>query len=397
VAKEISPEQEETCRFVHGNRKMHRRKFIHSLGAGVLGLAAANSAVAGLRATDDIDARHIPRWRGFNLQGWFGTPDKPNRGAAYEEFDFATMAEWGFNFARLPLSYWTWGRKDDWSFINEEPLKQIDQAVELGRQYSIHINLNFHRIPGYCINERELEPADLFSGTTSQREKALAAAIFHWQVFTKRYKGIPNSRLSFDLINEPPKMRSYEGYLEERYVEIVKALVKAIREIDPERLIFADGINIGQLPVMGIADLGLVQSTRGYLPKAVTHYTATWVPKDEFESFNIPTWPLKDDKGTVWDKARLQRESIDPYKALVSKGVQVHVGEWGCYNQTPHDVALAWMSDYLSLWKTAGWGFSMWNLRGSFGILDSGRKDVPYEDFKGHKLDRRMLELLRKN
>ena len=45
-------------------------------------------------------------------------------------------------------------------------------------------------------------------------------------------------------------MRSYEGDLEERYVEIVKALVAGIREEDPNRLIFADGINIGQAPVV---------------------------------------------------------------------------------------------------------------------------------------------------
>ncbi len=70
--------------------------------------------------------------------------------------------------------------------------------------------------------------------------------------------------------------RSFEGYLEERYVEIVQQLVAGIREVDPKRLIFADGINIGQAPVMGIAELGLVQSTRGYLPKAISHYTATW-------------------------------------------------------------------------------------------------------------------------
>ncbi len=35
------------------------------------------------------------------------------------------------------------------------------------------------------------------------------------------------------------------------------------------------------------------------------------------------------------------------------------------------------------------------NLRGDFGVLDSNRADVPYEEHKGHKLDRRMLELLR--
>ena len=374
---------------------MNRRTFIDCASTSLVGALAA-SAIARV-STEDIDARRIPRWRGFNLQGWFGTPEKPNTGQAFDEFDFATMAEWGFNFARLPLSYWTWGIKEDWSYINDDVLKKIDYAVDLGRQHNIHVNINFHRIPGYCINDRELEPADLFSGTKAQRDKALEAAAFHWETFAKRYKGIPNERLSFDLINEPPKMRSYEGYLEERYVEIVKALVAAIRKVDPPRLIFADGLNIGQLPVMGIADLNLVQSTRGYLPKAVSHYTATWVPKDEFESFNIPTWPLKDDKGKVWDKARLKSECIDPYKPLVEKGVQIHVGEWGCFNQTPHQVALAWMSDFLSLWKEAGWGHSMWNLRGSFGILDSGRKDVNYENFKGHKLDRKMLELLKAN
>jgi len=38
------------------------------------------------------------------------------------------------------------------------------------------------------------------------------------------------------------------------------------------------------------------------------------------------------------------------------------------------------MGDFLSLWKEAGWGWALWNLRGDFGILDSGRTDVKYED-----------------
>jgi endoglucanase len=105
---------------------------------------------------------------------------------------------------------------------------------------------------------------------------------------------------------------------------------------------------------------------------------------------------MKDDQGQVWDKARLRREYIDLYRPLVERGVQVHVGEWGVLNKTPHQAALAWMEDSLSLWKEAGWGFALWNLRGQFGVLDSGRADVAYEDYKGHKLDRQMLELLRK-
>ena len=273
---------------------MKRRHFVHEMA--VLGVAA-NLAPDLLAADTDLTASSIPRWRGFNLQGRFGWPGHPYDGPAFEESDFATMAEWGFDFARLPLAYWTWGSRDDWSQIREEPLRHVDAAVELGKQYGVHVNVNFHRIPGYCINGRELEPHDLFSGKKADRQKALDAAVFHWKAFARRYKGIANKRLSFDLINEPPKMRSYEGYLEERYEEIVRALVAGIREVDPSRLIVADGLDIGQVPVPGIADLGLVQSTRGYQPKAVSHYTATWVPREEFETMSPPTWPLKDDKG----------------------------------------------------------------------------------------------------
>ena len=95
---------------------------------------------------------------------------------------------------------------------------------------------------------------DLFSGRKAERDKALAAAVFHWKTFAARYKGIPSRQLSFDLINEPPWVKPYEGYLFERYDEIVRALVAGIREADPDRLIVADGLNLGQTPVMEIAD-----------------------------------------------------------------------------------------------------------------------------------------------
>jgi endoglucanase len=372
---------------------MDRRHFVKDLALASAAASLGSGAVPA--SASGPTARSLPRWRGFNLQGRFGWPGRPYNGPAYEESDFATIAEWGFDFARLPLWYWTWGSRDDWSVIREEPLRQIDRAVELGRQYGVHVNLNFHRIPGYCINGREQEPADLFSGRQAERAKALDAAVFHWTSVAKRYKGVPSRELSFDLINEPPWVKPYEGYLVERYEEIVGALVAGIRAVDPDRLILADGLNLGQTPVLGLADLGVAQSTRGYLPKAVSHYTATWVPKEEFETFNPPTWPLKDDKGNLWDRSRLKRALIETWQPLVDKGVGVHVGEWGVFNQTPHDVALAWMSDCLSLWKEAGWGWALWNLRGDFGVLDSGRKDVSYEEFKGRKLDRKMLELLR--
>lgn len=273
--------------------------------------------------------------------------------------------------------------------IDERPLKKIDDVVELGRRYRIHVNLNLHRIPGYCINAREKEPLDLFKGPEEDCARALEAACHHWLHFARRYKGIPSARLSFDLINEPPTMPPGE------YANVVQALVATIRLEDPSRLIVADGIDVGRTPVPELANLGLMQSARGYDPVQVSHYKASWIPHATRPDKAPPTWPLRITDTDVWDKERLRREMVARWQAAEALGIKVHVGEWGAFNHTPHAVALAWMEDFLSLWKEAGWGWALWNLRGSFGVLDSARTDVKYEANHGHRLDRKMLELLR--
>ncbi|MGA2679502.1 MAG: cellulase family glycosylhydrolase [Sedimentisphaerales bacterium] len=374
---------------------MNRRDFLKTgsiiAAAAISGCKNANTPAEGanMAINSQKTTLKFPRYRGFNFPVGFGTKGPQKR--KFNEKDFEIIKEWGFDFGRIPISYWNWADKDDWYNIDENVLKEIDKVVEKGKQYKIHINLNLHRIPGYCINGRDQEPMDLYEDTPEKMQKALAAAVFHWKMFAKRYKGIPSTRLSFDLINEPPTLKE-----ETRHVEVVTALVKGIREEDPNRLIVADGKDVGRLPIMGIADLGVVQSTRGYDPMSVSHYTAGWVPKDAFQTFNVPTWPLKGDDGKIWDKTALRATLIDTWKPLMAKGVPVHVGEWGCFNKTPHNVAISWMTDLLSLWKEVGWGYAMWNLRGPFGVMDSEREDVEYEDYKGHKLDRKMLELMKK-
>jgi hypothetical protein len=99
--------------------------------------------------------------------------------------------------------------------------------------------------------------------------------------------------------------------------------------------------------------------------------------------------------GNVRDRNWLKR-SMEPWIGVQEQGIGVMVGEFGAHQFTPHDVTLRWLEDMLLNWKEAGWSFALWNFRGSFGIMDSGRSDVAYEDFNGHKLDRKMLQLLQK-
>lgn len=75
----------------------------------------------------------------------------------------------------------------------------------------------------------------------------------------------------------------------------------------------------------------------------------------------------------------------------------MHCGECGCWNKTPHDVFIAWFTDVLDILSANNIGFAIWNFIGDFGVLDSGRTDVAYEDWHGHKLDRKFLDLMMKH
>lgn len=358
---------------------MNRRQFLlHTTTA--LAAAAAAPVVYAAFATNPT-AQHLPRWRGFNLLEKF--TKRPEGNPPYQERDFALLQEWGFDFARMPMSYLCWTDPADWLKLQEPELKDVDAAVELGRKHGVHTNLNLHRAPGYCVNPPR-EPLDLWTD-----ENALDACAFHWAHLAKRYKGIPNARVSFDLLNEPPDIN------EETYVRVVTRLVQAIRAEDPARLVIADGLRWGGSPVNGLASLGIAQSTRGYEPVQISHYKASWMHGSD--KWPVPTWPLRQGQKDEINKETLRRRHIEPWQRLESKGVGIHVGEWGAFNRTPHDVVLAWMRDCLALWKEAGWGWALWNLQGGFGVLDSQREDVAYEDFRGQKLDRKMLEVLQRD
>lgn len=464
---------------------------------------------------------HLPRWRGFNLLEKFNA----GKNEAFKEDDFRMISRLGFNFVRLPMDYRCWIVNGDWRTFDDKTLKEVEQAVDLGRRYGVHVSLNFHRGPGYTVAQPP-EKKSLWTDPEAQEVFAM-----HWREFARRFKGIPSDQVSFNLVNEPADVKP------EVYARAVKPAIEAIRAEDPDRLIISDGLQWGRNPCMDLVPMQVAQATRGYEPFPLTHYKASWAHTGPMP---VPTWPMLDAGGWLagpgkkdmmaplrlagpfpgiarvrvrvaevsshsrmvvragnatlldhvfhcgsgtgeWSKAvfrpqwkdyqnvydrdyeaaipagaadivventegdwmtlseiglrradgtedvlglqasygrkpapmryvaggsprfeapvgmdreTLWRERIEPFRALEAKGVGVFVGEWGAYNKTPHPVVLAWMRDCLENWKRANWGWALWNFRGSFGVLDSERADVRYEDFEGHKLDRKMLDIL---
>lgn len=239
----------------------------------------------------------LPRWRGFNLTAKF---QRDWNNGPFLESDFQWIHELGFNFVRLPMDYRVWIQGDDWTQFNEEVLKEIDQAVVWGGRYGIHVMINFHRAPGYTV----ASPRERLSLWKDAEAQKVCAA--HWAMFARRYRGIGNERLSFNLFNEPA------GVDEDGYVAVVEKIVAAIRQEDPDRLIVSDGLEYGRRPAMALAKLNLAQATRGYVPSDVSHHQASWAggTKDD----PTPMWPRPKANGTLYSptKKEVSPEAREP-------------------------------------------------------------------------------------
>ena len=346
----------------------------------------------------DASYDNLPRWRGFNLLEKFQhQPDGFSQTAPvwsfynepFKEEDFQIIADLGFNFVRLPMSYKCWIKGDNLLDFDEKTLKEIDQAVKWGKKYKIHVCICMHRAPGYCVAGRPAEKYDLW--TDEYIQDVFAA---HWAMFAKRYKGIPSRQLSFDLVNEPITT-------DERYEKVVRKAVKAIRDIDPDRLIISDGIDCGSRVMLTIDDLRVGQSGRGYTPVYLTHFRSTWThwwnTTPQADAAVPPTWPYVEPNGYVWDKQALERYYEPWIRYRKEHGRGIHIGECGVYKYTPHEVTLGFFHDLLSTFSENNIGWALWQLRGVNGILDSERDDVIYEPYRGHKLDRKLLEILQAN
>src|SRR5687768_4770186 len=143
------------------------------------------------------------KYYGFNFQWMFSwKPDRRPEPADEKALDF--LAEFGFNFVRIPLDYRFWTQHFDYFHPDESVFDYTDQYLKACQSRGLHLSLNLHRAPGYCINRNDLEKHNLWLDKLAQD-----AFVFLWETFARRHKGVHAKSLSFDLINEPPNPGQY--------------------------------------------------------------------------------------------------------------------------------------------------------------------------------------------
>jgi endoglucanase len=389
---------------------LNRRSFLRNAGLAAAGaMVGCNKVLPGIdnpltkpnTVTPPPTGNPFPKWRGFNLSEYF-QPDPYYYGAPTPEEWFKWMADWGFDFVRIPVAYPTYldmakNQKyitaDDVYRIDENKVQKLEQLVYTAQKYNLHVSFNLHRAPGYCVSSGYQEPYHLWTD-----QAALDAFCHHWTMWANRFKTVSSSKISFDLLNEPclrddvnNSSLAARAIPIDVYQRVLKAATTCIRNVKADALIIA-GDNAGSAtPASVLSDLKAGESCRGYYPYEISHYKAPWVfPDPAYQPY--PKWP-GEVGGRQFGRAMIE-EYYKPWIDLVKQGIGVHCGELGCWKETPHDVFLAWFGDVLDVLGQHGIGFALWEFKGDFGMLDSNRKDVQYEDWYGYKLDRKLLTML---
>ena len=370
------------------------------------------------------------RWCGFNFGNWLSQSSlkPPHIDKFYKEDDVALLSDWGFNFVRLPVDYMFFENDESPGVYDEKRLSYVDRAISWCSKYNVHVNLDMHELPGYGISRVAGDRS--FKPTLWTQEDLLRRSEDVWRMFAKRYVS-EGDILSFNLINEPIAEMSL-------YQRFIKRMIAAIREVDRERLIIIDGCDVARTPVPNIADERVAQSFHMYEPGWFTHYGAFWAPGGYLyeagcyiyeEPARYPGVPPRMERyldrlpperyfdrlpprrralmknlhdffsryaGVRIDRSWLENRMEPWLRFREETSTLIHCGEMGVYAlRVDRESQLNWYRDVLDMFKQHNIGWALWNLRGSFGIINHGREEFPTERLQsGDLLDSELLHIL---
>lgn len=302
-------------------------------------------------------------WHGisYNYQNatWGATG---NRDWFMNERDFQEIQDSGFNFVRIWTSWYhllspymntanpvrldeeTMNRTD---VVNLKELEYWDQLLAWAMEYDVHIQICFTDTPGLDISVFNAGWGEWFgteycTGEIFTNEEVQQVSADWWRMLSRRYAQIPNTYLSFNLINEP------DPESDEIYAEALRPSVEAIWEECPERLIVCDVET--HMPITGeeMAKMGCALACHDYIPH---EFCEVYVEKaiEDPTYYTSMTWPYVDEAGNVID--------AESAKDIVAYSV----GSYNVIKQTAEEYGVGFMVNEFGYFQVGSWEAQNWN------------------------------------
>lgn len=322
--------------------------------------------------------------RGLNMGGWVSQYKDESSWENYlTKKDFERVAGWGFDHVRVPFDY---------PCVYEHGMKYLDRADEWTRSCGLALILDLHRAEGYFFGT--LKDNELFTN-----EKLRGAFIKLWTNITEHFKGSREDDMVFELLNEIVEPTP------DRWNALLQDTIKAIREIDPERLIMIGGNaynsvdTLHELPDYS-HDPKIMYTFHYYAPFPFTHQRAGWTDATR-ELNQVIEYPT-DGIGAYmeynrycgsdgiqyqgWDKIGIDwlekaMSPADEFKKAHPNN-DVYLGEFGAIEHADIQSRINYVRDVGMLCRKYGYGRAMWAYTMGFGIVDNEREVISDELIK---------------
>jgi len=340
-----------------------------------LGLLAFSMLPLALPAVPNGTGGAAPGFmRGVNISHWLSQnhAGRPYGADWFSEEDVAWIAAQGFDHIRYPVDGRLWLKPD--GTLDAERMKPLTKALAWTQAKGLGAILDMHFLPGADFNN------DVRDTRVFEDEALMAKVADFWGRVARAYAD-HGPYLRFELLNEAVARQN------DQLNTFHRVMLAAVRESNPTRVVYVGSnrwngfstINDLKVP----ADPNVAVTLHFYEPMVFTHQRAGWV---EFK----PTMPVVPFPGKVpdltghvpaggWAMNSSLREltvgQIDEAFAKVAvwaaehaKGREIHLGEFGVYQQADDASKLRWLEAVRQACARHGFGWAVWDYQGGFAV-----------------------------
>jgi endoglucanase len=270
----------------------------------------------------------------------------------FTEADAKFIRSLGVNMLRLPFNYRHFEDDMQPTVIRESGLQRLDRVIKICAEHEIYTILDLHAAPGYQNQDWHSDNPSR-QASFWQHKHFQDRTVWLWEVLAERYKDNPWVA-GYDPLNEPsdPSGKMIDSFY--------RRIVEAIRQIDPEHIIFLEGNHFSQdFSVLGPPLPNVVYTLHNYAAPGF---------------INGGPYPGLT-RGEYYDKPVLRQKLLKACQYMLENQTPIWVGEFGpVYTGDPEKDAMRYqlLEDQLALYRELGASWSLWTYK------DLGLQGVVY-------------------
>ncbi|MBN1201043.1 MAG: cellulase family glycosylhydrolase [Anaerolineae bacterium] len=351
------------------------------------GLLVPASASRSQKQQGVSDARFARLARGINVMKWFwdGPDSIEEIDSRYRAADFARVRDLGITWIRLPVSLDVVMDSDAPDLLAADYVAALDRALAMILAEDLAVMVDLHATSMD-------HPTNIFSGALEDDPTFIDQFEAFWRSFAAHLSRYDPEMVFLEPLNEPV----FEGDADPWFA-MQRCLLGAIRESAPAHTLVATGtywshiyqfVNLDPLD-----DPNIIYNFHFYEPFVFTHQGAAWTPLEVMTRLHDVPYPSSPERVAplieqqddttaqymleaygkqAWDAEAIARTLGQAAQWAKQHNARVICNEFGAYRlYTPPEDRVQWIHDTRTALEQYGFGWAMWELDGTFGLMSA--------------------------